>query len=304
MVPVNFNQLYYFWVVTRSGSISLAAKRLLLTQSTLSVQMKQLESALGKKLLERDRRGAYPTPDGRHCADYCERIFPHAEELLSTLREDRPAKPILRFGVLPAVSRRKIMAVAAFARALCPGLTVKVRSAAAPDLRSGIERRTLDIVLSDLDMAPLLSVKVRSRLLARVPHYFIGTPEIKRRMGAFPRGLARIPLLLRTPGNPVRKALDEFLEIRGLSSTVHSEIDDPDFLRAMASAGEGACLMEVDLLRKEFASGRLVKLSSRPVVSEPYWLLASLRRHPHQQVERVIAGLMSRFRLTPPPAGR
>ena len=38
-----FFELYYFWIIAKSGSISAATSRLLLNQSTLSQQLQQLQ---------------------------------------------------------------------------------------------------------------------------------------------------------------------------------------------------------------------------------------------------------------------
>ena len=86
MVPINLHQLYYFWVIAKSGSITSATKCLFLNQSTLSKQLKQLEGALGKSLLVRTRHGVTLTQEGRLAISYCDRIFPQVEELVALLR--------------------------------------------------------------------------------------------------------------------------------------------------------------------------------------------------------------------------
>src|ERR1051326_5707504 len=75
MLPVNFNHLYYFWVITKAGGISAARGQLLLSQSTLSLQIKQLERSVGRRLFWRGRHGMTLTADGKLAFDYCERIF-------------------------------------------------------------------------------------------------------------------------------------------------------------------------------------------------------------------------------------
>src|SRR3989338_7382848 len=119
MVPANFNKLYYFWVIAKMGSISSAAKRLLLNQSTVSLQLKQLEAALGKRLLSRSRHGTSLTDPGKLAFEYCERIFVQAEELLAALRSDRSASTsVFRLGVSQTFSRDKILGSTRFLKKL------------------------------------------------------------------------------------------------------------------------------------------------------------------------------------------
>lgn len=68
-------QYRYFVEIARRGSFTAASKTLLVTQSALSEQMKQLESELDCRLFDRGRHGARLTPAG-------EALIPHAEQLL------------------------------------------------------------------------------------------------------------------------------------------------------------------------------------------------------------------------------
>ena len=47
---INYNHLYYFWQVSKHGSIAAASKILNLTPQTVSSQITNLEQRLGKPL--------------------------------------------------------------------------------------------------------------------------------------------------------------------------------------------------------------------------------------------------------------
>ena len=80
-LDLNYHHLYYFWVCVRAGSLTAASRELHLSQSALSLQLKSLERALGRRLLDRSRSGVLPTADGRLVFERCERIFPEGESL-------------------------------------------------------------------------------------------------------------------------------------------------------------------------------------------------------------------------------
>ena len=75
---VTISQLRTLLKICQTGSYSEAALELNQSQSTLSHAIVELESVLGKRVLERGRQGAKPTPFG-------ERILEHARNALSAI---------------------------------------------------------------------------------------------------------------------------------------------------------------------------------------------------------------------------
>lgn len=71
----DLEQLRTFVAVADSGSLSAAAPRLFLSQSSVSEQLRKLEERAGVPLLIRGRRGVQPTPAG-------ERLLGHARRML------------------------------------------------------------------------------------------------------------------------------------------------------------------------------------------------------------------------------
>lgn len=61
---VELRRLRYFAAVAEQQSFTAAARQAHVTQQVLSSQIRQLEDALGVRLLERTRRGATLTPAG------------------------------------------------------------------------------------------------------------------------------------------------------------------------------------------------------------------------------------------------
>ena len=67
---LNYHHLLYFWVVACTGSISKASRELLVSQPTISTQLKTLEESLGKQLFDRVGRGLELTETGRIVLSY------------------------------------------------------------------------------------------------------------------------------------------------------------------------------------------------------------------------------------------
>lgn len=297
MIPANFNQLYYFWVIAKAGSISSAAKRLLLNQSTLSLQMKQLEASFGKRLLTRSRHGVGLTGEGKLAFDYCERIYVHAEELVALLKDDRPsAAAVFRLGVSQTVSWKRAVEVIRLIKSSGRDISVRISTRSSEELQERLERHMLDLVLSDIDLSVRLGRDYKSRLAASTQLYFVAAPEVKARMKTFPSGLTRVPLLFRSPSNPVRKEAEHFLRRKGITPNIQAEVENPDLIRILAVQGEGAGLMDVADADMDLAQGRLVKLHRDPVgIRENVWFTCNRQAKTLPALQKAMDALMGRF---------
>ncbi len=80
------DQLRTFVAVADSGSLSAAAPRLFLSQSSVSEQLRKLEERAGVPLLTRGKKGAAVTPAGARLLDYARRILSLNELAMQELR--------------------------------------------------------------------------------------------------------------------------------------------------------------------------------------------------------------------------
>ena len=99
MARLNYHHLLYFWAVAKEGNLTRAAKSLHVSQSALSVQIRQLEDQLGQALFARDGRILSLTEAGRIALAYAEQIFEAGAELVATLKDGhRRERQVLRIG--------------------------------------------------------------------------------------------------------------------------------------------------------------------------------------------------------------
>ena len=71
---MNINSILYFLEIVESQSFSKAAENLYISQSTLSLSIKNLEDELEVQLLERDRKGVTLTDDGKKILPIAKRM--------------------------------------------------------------------------------------------------------------------------------------------------------------------------------------------------------------------------------------
>jgi DNA-binding transcriptional LysR family regulator len=89
MRNLNLDQLHALVEVVRQGSFSAAARTLNLTQPAISLQIRELESRLGVRLIERLGKQAHATVPGRDLIEHAQRIFRECEAVEESIRRFR-----------------------------------------------------------------------------------------------------------------------------------------------------------------------------------------------------------------------
>ena len=103
---LNYRHLYYFWMVAKEGHLTRVAEQMHLSQSALSMQMRQLEEQLGYALFLREGRTLKLTELGHVVLDYADNIFAMGNELIEVVAAGRGHRSQrLRVGAVATLSR-------------------------------------------------------------------------------------------------------------------------------------------------------------------------------------------------------
>lgn len=297
MIPLNYHQLYYFWSIAKAGSYRAASQSLYLAVSTLSVQIRELEKALGLRLFERDRRGVTLTPEARPVYERCERIFTEGDALAAMLKKGAGAPPTpLRVGVPPSISAEIVLKLLDFVASVEPGARVTVFGGGQAELQERLRRHSLDLAITNFDYSVALGRDYASRLVAKIPVSVVGTPRIKRALKRFPGDLEKLPLLARTVDDPIRRTLDSYLREHRVRPRLEIEIENALLIRLLALQGRGAAVVDTLTVNEDLKAGRLVKLHPRPTGMEEYvWLLYNARPKADPALARIVSALVKGF---------
>jgi LysR family transcriptional regulator, transcriptional activator of nhaA len=238
---INYHHLLYFWMVAKEGSIAAAAKRLRLSQPTISTQIRMLEEVLEVELFDRSGRRLVLTEAGRVAFRYSEEIFSLGREMLDVLHDrptDRPLQMVV--GVTFVIPKLIAYRLLVPALALGSGIQVVCREDRFDQLLGQLARHELDLVLSDVPIGPDISVKAFNHLLGSCGVSLFGTPALaqKYRRG-FPQSLDRAPFLLPMPGSSVRRELDRWFDELELRPDIKGEFDDSALLKVFGQSGTG-----------------------------------------------------------------
>lgn len=238
---INYHHLLYFWMVAKEGSIAGAAKRLHLSQPTISTQIKTLEEQLEVALFDRSGRRLVLTEVGRIAYRYADEIFSLGREMVDVLHERPTGRPLrMVVGVTYVVPKLIAYRLIEPALSLGDGVHVTCQEDRFDQLLGQLARHELDMVISDVPLGPEISVKAFNHLLGSCGVTFFATAKLanKYRRG-FPASLDRAPFLLPMAGSSVRRELDRWFDDHDLNPEIVGQFDDSALLKVFGMSGVG-----------------------------------------------------------------
>lgn len=139
------SQLRAFHAVASTGSFTAAAKRLGISQPSLTTQVRDLEELYGVELFYRHGRGVELTGVGRQFLDFAQRIVTNQQEAVEFLRDAGQLQTgTLRVGALGAIGLTGLLR--AF-RSAYPGLDVFITPGNSKELLDGLRQYRFDVAL-------------------------------------------------------------------------------------------------------------------------------------------------------------
>lgn len=293
MAFLNYHHLRYFRAIAQDGTLTGAAHSLGVSQSAVSVQLRQLEDSLGQPLFRREKKSLILTEAGRIALEYAETIFQSGEELVSVL-SGRPTdkRRVLRVGSVSTLSRNfQLGCLRPFiARA---DVELVLRSGALADLLSQLKSHTLDIVLSNLPVRRDLENDWHSHLLEQQPVSLVGKKPGRGKRFKFPDDLRTTPLLLPSLDSHLRAAFDLILQKHGIQPIVAAEVDDMAMLRLLARDGGGVALVPPVVVTGELNRGQLVEWYRFKEIHENFYAISPSRRFPNPLAEEFLKNAKS-----------
>ena len=261
-------ELSYIKTITEEKSISKAAKKLFISQPSLSQYVKRIESDLGTELFKRTPAGLIPTYAGERYYQTAVRILALYEDLeleISDINDLKTGK--IHLGITSHLGTSVLTRVLPRFHRQFPGVECMVTEDTSDGLEERLARRDLDFAI--MHAPPEESGSGLSyELLSRDP-FLVVAPQ-GHPVGRFSRPgkgeyreldliyLQGQPLLMVRRGQRIRQIADALLAKAGISQ--------PDILLSLKSfetiqllCAEG---MGITLLPKQYAA--ITSLSTRP----------------------------------------
>ena len=241
MFQITLRQLRYFDALARHGHFGRAAEACSISQPALSMQIKEMEEALGGVLLERGARQVSLTKFGEEIVQRVRDILRSVDELGDFARASRDRLAgRLRIGVIPTIAPYLLPKVIENLARMHPELDIHVRETQTPRLIKEVTEGRLDTAIVALPVSEPSLTEVacfsETFLLVR-PGWDEGTPVPSH------DSLREMRLLLLEEGHCFR---DQALSFCNMQSSPPREVLDASSLSTlvqMVGAGIGVTLI-------------------------------------------------------------
>jgi LysR family hydrogen peroxide-inducible transcriptional activator len=288
----SLRQLQYAVAVAETRSFHRAAERCHVSQPSLSTQLARLETVLGVRLFERDRRRVLPAAAAQELIERARRVLVEADDLVEAARRlGDPLAGTLRIGVIPTISPYLLPGVAPALRARYPRLSaiwVEERTAA---LVAALQAGEMDAAVLALE-APIGDVE--REVIAEDPFVLAAPrdhPLAGRRSPAVMAELRDAGVLLLEDSHcfgPQALAVCESARAHGLEFRATSLAT----LAQMVAAGAGVTLLPLLAAPTEAGRARLTVRHFAPPAPHRTIALVWRRRSPLAPVLRQLAATM------------
>lgn len=246
-------------------SFSRAAKRMYLTQPSLTKHIRNLEEALGAKLVNRASRAFTLTPEGRVACDYARRILKLREEAMDRVvraRESEAGDIRLAASTIPATYILP-SAIAGF-REKYPDIRTSVRAADSSEVIETVLENGAEIgfIGKKPTSAKLVDEPLwQDRMVLAVP----ATHSWAKRRSVRVCEFEREPFVIRERGSGTREAFERCLAEAGRTDParlrVVAEMGSSEAVKEAVIAGVGVSVLSLHAIRREIKSGVLAALS-------------------------------------------
>ncbi|MBO4224501.1 hydrogen peroxide-inducible genes activator [Bradyrhizobium neotropicale] len=241
MIQFTLRQLRYFDALARHGHFGRAAEACAITQPALSMQIKELEEALGGVLLERSARQVVLTKFGEELAQRVREILRSVDELGDFARASRDQLVgRLRIGMIPTIAPYLLPKVIGNLTQMHPELDIHVRETVTPKLIKELAEGRLDTAIVALPVSEPSLTEValftENFLLVR-PGEDEGTPVPSS------EALREMKLLLLEEGHCFREQALSFCNMQSSPPREVLEASSLSTLVQMVGAGIGVTLI-------------------------------------------------------------
>ena len=277
-----------FLAVARHLNFTKAAHELHVSQSALTVQIQQLEEALGIRLFDRTNRRVVLTQAGIALIGPLQRILIDTENIVSHTRDiSNLRRGVVSLAVLPSVAAGLLSEVLRQFTADYPGIVVHIHDVVADKVVELVKKEEVDFGIGtmrhsdrELTALPLFT----NRLFAFLP---VKHP-LSSRASLTLHQLAKHPLVLTGKDSGVRAIVEDALQRSSLHGKYAYEVNYMPTLLSLVRAGFGIGILpeHADAMG---AFPELVKIPiGKPQLTRRIQIITRKGRNPSPSVQKML----------------
>ncbi|SUA92184.1 LysR family transcriptional regulator [Pandoraea pulmonicola] len=234
----DFDQLRTFVAVAEAGSLSAAAPRVFLSQSSVSEQMRKLEERIGVTLFTRGKQGVATTPAGERLLGHARQLLAQSEQAWHDVRGYSLAGE-LRLAITDYFRPGEVARMLRHLGVAYPSLRIHVTILKSGVIESGYDGGEFDIGVSMRVLGKGLGrdTVAGTRTLGREPLDWVASTDFVREEGA------PLPLLVLPDTCALHRFTTQWLDAHRVPYTIAHVASGVAGLQLALNAGLGvACL--------------------------------------------------------------
>lgn len=291
---MDIRKLEIFREVCRQKGYSAAAKRMGLTQSAVSQQIKLLEEELGVLLFEQGNRSE-ATSAGEYLMAEASLLLSHIDDIRNGVRHAAGVGGgTVRFGMIDVAAIDLLPRVLKRFKAAYPNIKLEAVVKATGELVEMVEASRLDFAVTVINNIPesLSSHDVyRDSIVAIVPKGFSSRHD---RLSV--KDLKGEPLILYPPSSYSRKIIEEAFRSEGVVPTVNMEMHYPAAICSLVQQGMGIGLIsELSAGENRMAGQKIVQISE--LMEARRIGVVSLKRRRLSPQARMLVGMITKTKV-------
>lgn len=293
--------LLVFKEVAETRNITLAAKKLHMSQPSISLQIQNLENQYGARFFDRTNKGVTLTKEGKifyaHVRSVLD-ILSNAKEQISALAKDQ--RGLIYLGATLTIGEYILPNILAFLYKNHPDVDFKVKIANTESISQDVLEKKIHIGLIEGPVAHHKDLNVESfwedELVVVIPNFH---PLASRKSIT----LAELPherLVTREDGSGTRKVMEMALKERGLDPeelNITMELGSTQAIKQLVSAGLGITIISSLTISREVDQKifKTLKIQDAPIY-RPLNILTNARTTQTKD-ERILINLLHDHRL-------
>jgi len=240
---LEFYQLKYFLAVVETGSFTKAARRVYVTQPTLSAGIKKLETTLGTQLFDRSAKRVFLTENGARFVERAKAVM-HQLNLAEAAMKTENTPKLLRLGILMTIPSHSIRRILEPFQQQKIGLITELFEGTEQEIQNRMDEGRIDLAMTILRPGNKGGTKNKAIPLYRESYTLAIASDhpLARKKSVKPIELANEPTIIRSRCELLSETSRFFTDHNVRPRLVYRTAQDERAL-AMVAAGVGFTTM-------------------------------------------------------------
>jgi DNA-binding transcriptional LysR family regulator len=247
---LSFKQVRYFRATAETGKVSGAAAQLGISQSAITLAIKELEAQLGVTLFDRRPGGVSLTREGQHFLSHARTIEASVEDAMADMHPDRAdVSGTVRLGMTNASAGYFMVPPIARFRRANPKVSIELVESDRPGLEAAVLEGRVDLgLILTSNSAESPELESRTLLSSARGLWVAPTHPLARQEQVALKDVMAHPFLLYTVDEADR-VTRTYIENRGLSVGIVFDTDSVEAVRSLVAIGFGVTILSRLLYR-------------------------------------------------------